>query len=119
MKELTCICCPRGCQLKVDENNNFAVTGNSCPRGAAYGYAEMTAPVRVVTATAAIDGSFCSRCPVKTEAPVPKDRVFDVVKSLSDLHLHAPVACGQVVLADAAGTGINVVATRNMSVFPA
>ena len=33
MKELICIVCPRGCRLTVDENNDYAVTGNSCKRG--------------------------------------------------------------------------------------
>ena len=34
MKALICIICPKGCRLQVDEKNRFAVTGNSCPRGA-------------------------------------------------------------------------------------
>ena len=29
MKELVCIVCPRGCRLQVDEDNGYAVTGNS------------------------------------------------------------------------------------------
>ena len=37
MTELTCIVCPKGCRLKVDEENGFAVTGASCQRGIAYG----------------------------------------------------------------------------------
>ena len=51
MKELICIVCPQGCHLKVDEENGCAVTGNSCPRGAEYGKAELTHPTRVVTST--------------------------------------------------------------------
>ena len=37
MTELICIVCPKGCHLKVDEEKDFAVTGNGCPRGAEYG----------------------------------------------------------------------------------
>ena len=37
MKELVCIVCPRGCRLKGDEENGYAVSGNSCPRGEVYG----------------------------------------------------------------------------------
>ena len=37
MTELICITCPKGCHLRVDEEKGFAVTGNSCPRGAEYG----------------------------------------------------------------------------------
>ncbi len=54
MKELICIVCPRGCHLTVDENNGYAVTGNSCKRGEIYGKAEVTNPVRVVTSTVAV-----------------------------------------------------------------
>ena len=37
MTDLICIVCPKGCHLKVDEENGYKVTGNGCPRGAAYG----------------------------------------------------------------------------------
>ena len=35
MTDLICIVCPKGCHLKVDEENGYKVTGNGCPRGAA------------------------------------------------------------------------------------
>ena len=41
MKELICIVCPKGCHLKVDEENGWAVSGNSCPKGAEYGRTEL------------------------------------------------------------------------------
>jgi CxxC motif-containing protein len=43
-----------GCHLKVDENDGYSVTGNTCPRGAEYGYEEATAPKRMVTSTVRI-----------------------------------------------------------------
>ena len=51
MKELICIVCPKGCHLKVDEENGCAVTGNGCPRGAEYGKSELLHPTRVLTST--------------------------------------------------------------------
>ena len=42
MKELICIKCPKGCHLHVDDENGYAVTGNSCERGAEYGKKELT-----------------------------------------------------------------------------
>lgn len=44
MRELICITCPKGCHLKVDEENDYKVTGNGCPRGAIYGKKECTHP---------------------------------------------------------------------------
>ncbi len=41
MKELICIVCPKGCHLQVDEQNDYQVFGNSCPRGAEYGKNEL------------------------------------------------------------------------------
>ena len=73
MKELICIVCPKGCHLKVDETNDYKVTGNGCPRGEEYGKIELTHPTRVVTSTVQCSGGAHPRCPVKTSAPIPKE----------------------------------------------
>lgn len=114
MKELICIVCPKGCHLKVDEENGFAVTGNACPRGAEYGKLELTNPTRVVTSTVRCEGGAHPRCPVKTDRAVPKGKIFQVMAALEGITLSAPVAVGQVVIKNVCGTGANVVATRNM-----
>lgn len=51
--EMTCIVCPIGCSLVVEaeEKEEPRVTGNRCPRGAAYAVEELRAPKRMVTAT--------------------------------------------------------------------
>lgn len=112
VKELICICCPRGCHLKVDDN--LVVTGNTCPRGAAYGKQEVTNPTRVLTSTVRISGSNLPLCPIKSVSPLPKGKLFDAMKEINLVHLDAPVKIGDVVLANVAGTGINMVATRDM-----
>ena len=114
MKELICIVCPKGCHLKVDVENGFAVTGNACPRGAEYGKLELTNPTRVVTSTVRCEGGTHPRCPVKTDRPVPKERVLDVMEALNAVTLTAPVSLGQIVVENVCGTGANVVATRNL-----
>ena len=50
---------------------------------------------------------------VKTAGDVPKGRVFDVVRALTDVTATAPVHIGDVILADVAGTGIDIVATKD------
>lgn len=114
MRELVCIVCPKGCRLRVDEENDFAVTGNSCPRGAQYGREECTNPTRVVTSTVAVAGGMHPRCPVKTNAPIPKSKMFDVMAALDGLVIPAPVALGQVIVPDVCGTGVDIVATRSV-----
>ena len=51
---------------------------------------------------------------MKTDRPVPKERIFDVMRALDGVELAAPVQVGQVVLTDVCHTGANVVATRTM-----
>ena len=114
MKELICIVCPKGCHLKVDENNDYAVTGNACPRGAEYGKAELTNPTRVVTSTVRCVGGIYPRCPVKTDGVIPKGKMFEVMETLNHVELTAPVAVGQVVIENVCGTGVNVVSARTM-----
>lgn len=114
MKELICIVCPKGCHLHVDEANDYKVTGNGCPRGAEYGRIELTHPTRVVTSTVRCAGGRYPRCPVKTDRPVPKEQIFEVMRALDQVELTAPVQVGQVVLSDVCRTGANVVATKSV-----
>lgn len=114
MKELICIVCPKGCHLKVDEEHDYAVTGNSCPRGAEYGKMELTHPTRVVTSTVRCAGGAHPRCPVKTDRAIPKELMFQVMEALNSVTLTAPVRVGQVVVEHVCGTEANVVAARDL-----
>lgn len=114
MKELICIVCPRGCHLHVDEEHDFSVTGNGCPRGAEYGKIELTHPTRVVTSTVRCAGGLYPRCPVKTDRAIPKELIFRVMEALDGVELTAPVRVGQVVVGNVCGTGASVVAARDM-----
>ena len=114
MKELICIVCPKGCHLKVDEETGCAVTGNGCPRGAEYGKSELLHPTRVLTSTVKVQGGLHRRLPVKTSAPIPKGMLFEVMRTLDNVQLTAPVAAGQVVVPNVLGTGADIIATRSM-----
>lgn len=114
MKELICIVCPKGCHLKVDEENGYAVTGNSCPRGAAYGKVELTNPTRVITSTVAVQDEDHPRCPVKTSKPIPKGLIFEAMKTLDGLKIKKPVELGQVIVENVCGTGADFIAARSI-----
>ena len=113
MKELICICCPRGCHLKVDEEKK-EVTGNACPRGKEYGINEVTNPVRVVTSTVKITGANLRRLPDKTDKPIPKGKIFDILDEIKPVVVKAPVKIGDVIVPNVAGTGVDVIATKNI-----
>lgn len=114
MTNLICITCPKGCHLTVDEANDYAVTGNACPRGAVYGRNELLHPVRVVTSTVKIEGAALPRLPVKTDKPLPKEKMFDCMALLDSLCVQSPIAVGTVLAANILDTDVNIVAAKTM-----
>lgn len=112
MKELTCIVCPRGCRLKVDDN--MEVTGNACPRGKMYAINELTNPTRTITSSIRVSNRPYTLVSVKTDKPVPKDKMFDVMKEIDKLSIEAPTRIGQIVLPNVLGTDANIVITKDI-----
>ena len=106
-KKMTCIICPRGCALTANvTDSGVTVTGNTCPKGEQYAVTECTAPVRTVTATVRVSNRENRMVSVKTETPVPKEKMMDVMTELRKITLEAPVAIGTVVLEDVFGSRI-------------
>ena len=114
MTNLICITCPKGCHLTVDEGNDYAVTGNSCPRGAEYARNELLHPVRMITSTVRVQGAAISRLPVKTDKPLPKEKMFDCMQLINTLNVQAPVKVGQLLAANILDTDVNIVATKTL-----
>lgn len=113
IRELICINCPRGCHLSVDMEK-MTVSGNSCPRGAAYGLSEVTHPVRVVTSTVILTGGRFPRLPVKTSKPIPKEMIFKVMGEINKASFKAPSHVGDVVIKNVLDTGADVLATAEI-----
>lgn len=111
-----CIGCPLGCRLEVEDHGSgqVEVRGQSCKKGEVFGKQEHLDPRRTVTTTVAIRGSFYPRLPVKTRGDVPKGVVADVCRLLHTLRVEAPVTMGQVIAPDVLGTGVDVVASRDL-----
>ena len=115
-KELTCICCPMGCRLGIELDDGtgdiLSVIGNTCKRGHDYGISELTAPVRMVTTTVRTPEGVS--IPVKTKEPVPKDKIFECMEDIKKAVVHTPVHTGDIIVENAAGTDIPVIATRSL-----
>ena len=113
---VTCINCPVGCRMTVtlsDAGEFISVSGNTCPRGAAYARQECTLPERMITAVIPVEGSPVPLS-VKTAQPVPKSMIQDIMRELGRVRLSLPVSAGQVVIADVLGTGSDIIATRSL-----
>jgi CxxC motif-containing protein len=125
-QELTCITCPIGCRLVAERlpEGELAVSGNRCARGAAYAREELLAPKRTVTATCRavarpIGGAAeaaVKRIPCRTTAPCPRERVDELLSAIYALEVPLPVARGRILIKDALGLGIDVMATRTLGI---
>ncbi|MGL4737143.1 MAG: DUF1667 domain-containing protein [Cellulosilyticaceae bacterium] len=116
-RDLICIVCPKGCRLHVSgEGENLSVTGNSCPRGAEYGIKEVTAPVRTVTSIVQFEGEAHHTLPVKTDQPIPKEKIMECMAAINRVSARPPIHVGDVLIEDLFGLGIQVVATRDQEV---
>ncbi|MCI6157080.1 DUF1667 domain-containing protein [Peptoniphilaceae bacterium SGI.137] len=116
IKELTCINCPVGCALtaEVDEEGNLlSLKGNSCNRGKIYATQEVKDPRRILCSTVHLDGGRSPLVSVKTKEPVPKPMIRDVMREIQKIRAAAPVKIGDVLLHNVAGTGVDIVATKN------
>lgn len=112
MKELTCIVCPRGCSLKVDDNNN--VTGNTCPRGAKYAINELTHPMRTITSTVRVVNRENTLVSVKTDREIPKEKMFELMEFINTLQVSAPTTIGEVIAHNPLGIEVDIVITKKL-----
>ena len=88
------------------------VTGHTCPKGEEYAINECTNPVRTVTAAVRVANRYNTMVSVKTDAPVPKGKMMDVMAALHKVQVQAPVRIGDVVLSDIFGA--NIIVTKNV-----
>lgn len=116
-RELICINCPLGCGLTVTIKDGEVekVQGNTCPKGEAYGKKEVTNPTRIVTSIVKITGGVLPVVSVKTASDIPKEKIMDCARVLKEVEVQAPVSIGDVVLEDVCGTGVPMIATKNVS----
>jgi len=117
MKKLICIECPQGCRMKVDIKGGkvMRVFGNRCKKGKDYAVAEVEHPARILTSTVSARGLKVKMVPVRSDKAVPKERIFDIMKVIRAYHLKKSVSCGDVLLENVLGLGVNIIATRNVT----
>ena len=140
--KLICINCPKGCELEVTQRgplgdrplplgergglgqtalpsevevsgaSEVVVAGAGCPRGEAYGKAELINPTRMVTGLVRVAG-MKKPLPVKTKRAIPKGKINEVLFAMHQATVQLPVAIGDVIIPNVADTRVDLVATAN------
>lgn len=115
-KNFICTACPMGCKLivRIEGNEVVQVLGNRCKRGENYGTQEATAPKRMLATTVRARGGLHPLLPVYTSAEVPKAKMREILMVLRDVDVPCPVKMGDVILKNIAGTGVDILASRDL-----
>ena len=117
-KTYTCIICPNGCDITVTyDDENIRCEGNLCPKGEEYVRRELTAPQRTIASSVTVEGGELPLASVRLSAPVPKERIFDVMKEIRSIHLKAPVTAGTVLIKSILGYDSDLIVTRSVKRF--
>lgn len=118
IRTFTCIGCPLGCDIEVrlddDGQSILTITGQQCRKGLDYVEQEIKDPKRIIATSIAVIGGQAPITSVRLTAPIPKDKIFEVMAVLKSIKVQAPVSIGQVVVQNILGLGSDVIVTRNV-----
>jgi len=116
-KEIICIGCPMGCYLTVeyDETKIHTLSGNRCKVGLDYAEKEISNPERTLTTTVKVKHGHLPLVSVRTNKPIPKSRILDAMNLLAKVEVEAPIKIEDLIIQNIFNTGVNIVATKNIS----
>ena len=86
--------------------------GNKCTRGTDFALSEMTCPTRTLTST--VRTSFNKTLAVRTAAPIPKEKMMDVMKLLAGVTITQRLVIRDTVIPNALGLGVDIIASSNI-----
>ena len=111
MRNITCILCPNGCDIEVDDNGN--ITGNLCKRGEEFAKEEIVDPKRTFTSTCKTIYKDVPVVAVKTDKLVKKDLLLKIVKELNKVVIDKPLKIGDIVIKNVLNSGANIIICTN------
>ena len=115
--EIICIMCPLACRVTVnidEEGTIIGATNYLCKEGEKYAIAEYEFPGRILTTTIVTEGGSRKLLSVRTSGPVPKERLMEVMHSLSKIRVEPPIRTGQVIVPNIRNTGVDLVSTDEL-----
>jgi len=115
-KEITCIICPISCKIsvRIDGKRLEVCKGNKCKKGIDYARSEALDPRRMLTSSVLVKNGEWPLVSVKGSEPIPKDKIFQVLKQIKQIKVDAPVKLGQNIIKNVSNTEINIIATKSV-----
>ena len=114
--KIICVSCPMGCRMTIQSKDGkiTSIIGNACPKRIKYAEEEFINPLRILPVTVKVIGGELPLVSVKTEKAILKRLLLKAMAEIAEIEVEAPVKIGQVIKYDLMGTGVSLVATRNI-----
>jgi len=114
-RDIRCIICPTGCLVHVENiNGELIIEGHSCKRGEVYARDEFIAPKRILTTTMRVENGFLPLIPVRSDKPIPKDKLVETLKEIAKIQFSAPIKMGDILIENVLELNINIIASRDL-----
>lgn len=111
MQKLTCIICPNGCALTVDDEGK--ISGNICKRGEEFAKEEITNPQRSLTSTCKTVYKDIPVIPVRSDGPLPKGLISEAIKEVNKIVIDKPLGIGSIIIENILNTNVNIILSSN------
>ncbi len=110
---IVCVVCPTSCEVVAEWSDAelLSVDRAQCKLAWDYIRGEIFDPRRTVTTTVLVEEGDMPLVSVKTNRPVRKGLMLQVMDRLADVVVQAPVEIGDVIVPDVLDTGASIVAT--------
>jgi CxxC motif-containing protein len=116
IKIIRCIVCPTGCEIKVNQapDNSISFEGYTCKRGLEYAEQEYYEPKRILTTTMRVENGFLPLIPVRSDKPIIKDKLRNVLNEIAEAKIKAPIKMGDILIENVLDTEVNIIASRDL-----
>ncbi|MFX0135413.1 MAG: DUF1667 domain-containing protein [Candidatus Hodarchaeota archaeon] len=116
VKVIRCIVCPTGCAIQAvgDNKGNVTFEGYTCKRGLEYAEQEYYEPKRILTTTMRVENGVLPLVPVRSNNPIPKDKLKDILKEIAKKIIKPPIKMGDILIENVLGLDANIIASRDL-----
>lgn len=113
---IVCVVCPISCPVLVEWQGDGIIRTdhNQCKLALEYVEGELFNPQRTLTSSLPVLGGRTPLVSVKSKGGLSKDRLLEAMQAIAHLEVKAPVQIGDVIVDDLLGTGVSLVATRDV-----
>lgn len=113
-EHITCILCPIGCNITINKNKKKIIEGAKCDKGMEYSRNEMLNPMRILTTSVIVKNGIIPLVSVKTNKPIPKNKIFEIIKIIKNTKVNAPIQIGDIIIKNILETGSDIIATKTV-----